>query len=544
MKQPILTVTCLILSALVLLPNLYAGKEDVTANEHTVTIESLFEEMVSVESDSCFPVPYYSARQLTSYDRRSVAPGTPGWHANDDWSGFVRYEANNGRSEKVLFDEEGPGVITRIITTGGDHGARLRFYFDGEAEASIVLPTFDIATFPGEIPTAMLYLHQHYPTMKGCSFYYPLPYARRCKITVDNVMRNNYVYHVNYRKYEPGTKVETFSLERAEKAGEAAARAGHRLDHPITYADGQNIASRKIGKNETLTLNLPSGELDGAKAIRTLRFELDDYDAKQYDRLTRGLIVKIRFDGRQTVWVPLSDFSGGGMGAPRVDCWYLESDGQGRFLLRFVMPYCHEARIELENATEIPVKAKIEACVSSWDRKPETLYFHATWRQERNLRLNEGRDYLMGHLFGRGVFKADVLSLYNHTPKWYGEGDEHIWVDGESFPSHFGCGTEDYYNTTYAPIRVFHNAFGGAPREDDPASRGYNTFLRTRNLDGIPFRSEMKFEFELIGWENGVVDYASTLFWYGDLDSRAEFSSGKEEALVPLPPPITSNGAD
>ena len=28
---------------------------------------------------------------------------------------------------------------------------------------------------------------------------------------------------------------------------------------------------------------------------------------------------------------------------------------------------------------------------------------------------------------------------------WWGEGDEKIWVDGESFPSIFGTGTEDYF---------------------------------------------------------------------------------------------------
>ena len=68
--------------------------------------------------------------------------------------------------------------------------------------------------------------------------------------------------------------------------------------------------------------------------------------------------------------------------------------------------------------------------------------------KENGLETNRGLDYNMGTLQGRGVFKGDMLSLYNHCPRWYGEGDEHIWIDNEKFPSHFGCGTEDYYNTT------------------------------------------------------------------------------------------------
>lgn len=140
-----------------------------------------------------------------------------------------------------------------------------------------------------------------------------------------------------------------------------------------------------------------------------------------------------------------------------------------------------------------------------------------------------------------GVFKGDVLSLYNWCPRWYGEGDEHIWVDGESFPSHFGCGTEDYYNTTYAPIHVYHFPFGGAPREDDEASRGYNTFVRVRGLDAIPFNKSLKFEFELISWDGGKVDYSSTVFWYGDLTSAALTASADEAALYSLPEPIYTN---
>ncbi|MCD8270288.1 MAG: DUF2961 domain-containing protein [Parabacteroides sp.] len=111
-------------------------------------------------------------------------------------------------------------------------------------------------------------------------------------------------------------------------------------------------------------------------------------------------------------------------------------------------------------------------------------------------------------------------------------------MDNDTFPSHFGCGTEDYYNTTYAPIHVYHNPFGGAPREDDEASRGYNTFVRIRNLDAIPFNEKLRFEFELISWDGGPVDYSSTVYWYGDLDSKALTASPSEAALYLLPPPI------
>ncbi len=498
-----------------------------------ITLSTLFDEMVSPESDVCFPHPYYSARQLTSYDRRSVIPNTPSWHANDDFAGFIRYEANNGRVEKVLFDEAGPGVVTRIITTGGDKDATLRIYLDGESEASITIPSYDISKIPIPIPEGMIYLHEHYPTTQGCSFYYPIPYAKRCKITVDNLNRN-YVYHVNYRSYEAETKVKTFTVAEAKQVQAKAMETSQQLLHPSNYDKNKLSVSKKLAEHATVSLPLPNG----TKAIRTLNIHVGNDDPPHYGQLMRGLIVKISFDGTETVHAPLSDFSGAGMGAPEVNSYYLSADGKGDVTVRFVMPYRKNAKIEVENITPYSASVTLNASVSDWQWHSNTLYFHATWRGETKLETNRGIDYDMATLSGRGIFKGDVLSLYNHTPRWYGEGDEHIRVDDETFPSHFGCGTEDYYNTTYAPIHVYHNPFGGAPREDDEASRGYNTFVRTRNLDAIPFNKKLLFEFELISWDSGQVDYFSTVYWYGDLDSKAMTPSPDKDARYSLPPAI------
>jgi hypothetical protein len=151
------------------------------------------------------------------------------------------------------------------------------------------------------------------------------------------------------------------------------------------------------------------------------------------------------------------------------------------------------------------------------------MYFHARWKQENGIHLfhcaedisNPDRyNFNMVTLEGKGVFYGDVLSLVNYSESWYGEGDEHIWVDNDTFPSHFGTGTEDYYNSSWAPVRVFHTPFGGAARADSTNSRGHNTWYRTRNLDGIPFQEKLLFDFELLSWFVGEADYSSTVYWY------------------------------
>ena len=496
----------------------------------TVTLGSLLDEMVSAEADTRFPDPLFTTKHVSSHDPRSVIPGVPSWHANRDNTGFVRYEANNGRVEKVLFDEKGPGVITRVITTGGAAGANLRIYFDGEKEARVTIPAYDISKFPAAVPEGMLYRHEHYYTTQGSSFYYPLPYARGCKITVDNVDRD-YFFHASCRTYPEDVKVTTFTREEADRLREKAWQVSNRLTHPRTYTDNPVEREEALAGGGSLRMELPGGE----KAIRSLELTVSGVDSLRYARLMRGLIVRLSFDGTQTVRVPLSDLVGSGMGAPAVRCYYLEADGKGRTLLRFVMPYRERAELQVDNLTDIPAALKVRACLSDWKWEKNTLYFHADWRQENGLPTNCGIDYNMGTLNGRGVFKGDMLSLYNHGPRWYGEGDEHLWIDKDTFPSHFGCGTEDYYNTTFAPIHVYFNPYGGAPREDDESSHGYNTFVRTRNLDIAPFRESLRFEFELISWDGGDVDYASTLFWYGDLSTRMVNPSDDKAALYELP---------
>ena len=97
--------------------------------------------------------------------------------------------------------------------------------------------------------------------------------------------------------------------------------------------------------------------------------------------------------------------------------------------------------------------------------------FHCSWKQEdvtygNNYDSNDNEEWLFTQIAGQGVIKGDVLSLFNYGGTWYGEGDEKIFIDDEIFPSHFGTGTEDYYNTSWAPVGIEHTPFGGCIRAD------------------------------------------------------------------------------
>ena len=127
-----------------------------------VTMASLLDEMISYDAVTGYPAVNYRAAQVSSYDRRTVDPHEPGWFANDDGAGFERLDTIRGRVEKVLFDEKGPGAITRIWMTTNDKRGTLRFYFDGASTPEIEIPAYDMARFPVTVGEALSLTHTHY----------------------------------------------------------------------------------------------------------------------------------------------------------------------------------------------------------------------------------------------------------------------------------------------------------------------------------------------------------------------------------------------
>jgi hypothetical protein len=148
------------------------------------------------------------------------------------------------------------------------------------------------------------------------------------------------------------------------------------------------------------------------------------------------------------------------------------------------------------------------------------MYFHTTYKYEAGIKDVKwdspgAIEWNFINIRGKGVYLGNTLAVNNHMDAWYGEGDAKVWVDGESFPSEFGTGLEDYYNTSWAPVVIYQTPFANAPRADNESSAGHNTFTRTRNLDGVPFRSNFRYDLEMLSWKGGTIDAAATVYWYG-----------------------------
>ncbi len=119
-----------------------------------------------------------------------------------------------------MLDHKGPGAITRIWITSLDQIPILRFYFDGSEEAQFSIPAYDLTQIGIEgAGQGFVMPHTSYSEggVGGSTSYFPIPYAKSCKITVEipkDIDKNPRYYQINYRSYEKNAKLETFSKEK------------------------------------------------------------------------------------------------------------------------------------------------------------------------------------------------------------------------------------------------------------------------------------------------------------------------------------------
>ena len=475
-----------------------------------VTLDSLLNEMVDVESIARWPAQEFTCKQASSYDRKKVAPDKPGWFANHDNTEYIRTEETDGRKENVMMDADGPGSIVRFwLTVGGPKDGTMRIYLDGDKMPAMTFTEFSLLTGDLHVDAPLAQAH---PGKRGNNLYLPIPYAKHCKVTWEEKSKGGArYYHINYRTYTAGTEVKSFALPQVEASKSLIDQVNQALTSPTQSAAGKTATLQQELKAGTqASLNLPAG----SNAIRDLELSLKTDNPKEVDRTLRGIIIQLTFDGEVTAWCPATDFFGTAVGINEVRNWYRTVNKDGTMKCRWVMPYAKSAKITLLNVGSQPVTAALQAITSPWKWDQRSMYFHTAWHHEAGLKTPPLRDWNFITIKGRGVYVGDTLTLFNPVPTWYGEGDEKIWVDGEAFPSHLGTGTEDYYNYSYAPKPVHNTPFSNLVREDDKMTMGWNVMSRTRNLDGIPFRQSLQFDIELISWKPTTMIYEATTHWY------------------------------
>jgi len=508
-----------------------------------VTTEKLLGEMIDLQRLTRMPEPAYRTYQFSSRDRQANLPEGPNWFGNSDGFGgepipaVVRTleKANrSGVGTYVIAEMDGPGAIVRGWTAAGGRRAggmngQIRLYLDDAKKPIFNGPACNFLTnlYPS-------IARQHGMNVDGLTDgfgqrdagYYPVPFAKSCRVEWTGRLRGVHFYHIEMRKYAPGTTVETFRPEMLDTLRKEIKRIGAVLAHPDRELElprgavqmGSSQATVAPGKSYKLFEQKgESGE------IVRLKLKLD---AKNLNRALRQSVLQITFDGhsRPQVESPLGDFFGAAPGINPYVSLPMEVHPDGTMICRFPMPFEKSVVCQVTNHGDEPVEIHGQRFFGpcAWDPARD-MHFYARWRVNHNMQIVGREAFDIPFLCARGQGRFVGCSVHLMNPatvpgvNWWGEGDEKIFVDDDTNePSFFGTGSEDYFNYSWSQCALFEHAYFAQPRCDGPATRGFVVNNRWHILDDIPFYQRIDFFIEMLHHLTvDGLDYARISYYYG-----------------------------
>jgi Protein of unknown function (DUF2961) len=199
------------------------------------------------------------------------------------------------------------------------------------------------------------------------------------------------------------------------------------------------------------------------------------------------------------------------------------------------MPFATAARIEIENQSDLPYIQYyyVDYELYAEPLPDDVLYFHAHWRRENpcdgwgpDLQVNSletqvpnldgAGNYVILETEGAGNYIGCNHSIAHFTGTWWGEGDDMIFIDEDTWPpSLHGTGGEDYFNQAWGMQRNAFPMNGTIVHEDDVP--GYQVSYRFHLADPVRFEERIRVTLEHGHANHLADDWASTAYWYQTL---------------------------
>ena len=243
---------------------------------------------------------------------------------------------------------------------------------------------------------------------------------------------------------------------------------------------------------------------------------------------------------KPSVEAPIGDFFGMGHAMSRnfvsAPLQMSPEDGKG-FNCWWPMPY-KSARLTVTNECTSTLIFYFYVDYEEYDKLDEdAMYFHAAWHREcptkgvdeaacesHNAWCFEGENetgeenYLILHTHGKGHYCGCNVNIHNLSTSdlwdWPGEGDDMIFIDGDTLPTINGTGTEDYVNMAWCPTQEYSAPYHGLILGGRDNWKGKITYYRYHIADPVYFDKEIKVTIEHGHCNHRSDDWSTTAYWY------------------------------
>lgn len=303
-------------------------------------------------------------------------------------------------------------------------------------------------------------------------------------------------------------------------------------------------------------------DLEGSGCITHIWMTMSPLDDIPEEYLHRKIIIRMYWDDEDnpSVQAPIGDFFGMGHGITKnfSSAPLAMSPEDGRALnCFFPMPYGKSARIEIEQQAHKPIRFFYYIDYEQYDHEIDSpLRFHAIWHRDITQGIEDNisnalfefsgknttgeGNYVLLDAIGKGHYVGCNLNIHNLRAtrewNWYGEGDDMIFIDGESWPpSLHGTGMEDYFNTAWCPQQVYHSPYHGIILGGEHNWAGKISAYRYHIQDPVMFNQSIKVTIEHGHNNHRSDDYSSTAYWYQTEPHKKHKTILPVKLRLPLP---------
>lgn len=311
--------------------------------------------------------------------------------------------------------------------------------------------------------------------------------------------------------------------------------------------------------------------IQGNGCITHIWITLAPNDHVMEEYLHRKIILRMYWDGETnpSVQAPIGDFFGMGHGITKnfVSAPLAMSPENGQALnCFFSMPFGTNARFEIESEADKAIKFYFYIDYELYEEPIDSpLRFHAIWQRELTEGISDNvsnaffsfggknttgdQNYVLLDAVGKGHYVGCNLNIHNLRAtrewNWYGEGDDMIFIDGESWPpSLHGTGMEDYFNTAWCPQQEYQGPYHGLLLGGGANWSGQITAYRFHIEDPVMFDQSIKVTIEHGHNNNRSDDYSSTAYWYQTEPHKEHPDILPVNARLPLPQTLPFNDED